>query len=491
MHRKKYFIAFFITIFFVNSVSAQLDNVETYIQNEMQKRKIPGLQIAIVHHGKIVLLKSFGTANIENSVLVSNQTVFPLHSITKAFVGVAVMQLVEDKKLELAAPISRYLDNLPVAWQAITVQQLMTHTSGIPDLWDNTPKMIAESEDKVWAKLYTMPMEFVPGEQFKYVQTNYALIGKIINKLSGKPFTQFIKERQFDVVGMPNSSFGDSHDVVPHISGNYWYFRNVNGMTQRTNTLENYFLDWPAFIWTAVGINTSAEDLVRWSVAVQQGKLFKEKSTLKTLWTPGILNNGKTEPFNKLLNGYAIGTPIAIRTEHRAVGSTGGGRAAIFIYPDDDLTVAILTNLIGASPEFFIDEVAGYYVPSMKASSGFGLPPAIQTLRTQLLKRGFERAFEVFNEEKKKDSKDELSESDINNWGYALLQQGKKREAIEIFKLNVILHPESSNAYDSLGEAYMNNGDNVKAVENYEKSLKLDPKNTNAVEMLKKLKGEK
>ncbi|WP_332368994.1 serine hydrolase domain-containing protein [Spirosoma telluris] len=114
--------------------TTQIDNVETLIRREMQERRIPGLQVAVVQHGNVVLLKSFGVANIQNAVPVSNQSVFMINSCTKAFTGVAIMQLVEEGKVELAAPVSRYLDNLPAPWQPVTIRQLLTHVSGLPDI---------------------------------------------------------------------------------------------------------------------------------------------------------------------------------------------------------------------------------------------------------------------------------------------------------------------------------------------------------------------
>lgn len=190
---------------------------------------------------------------------------------------------------------------------------------------------------------------------------------------------------------------------------------------------------------------------------------------------------------NKLLNGYALGWPTAARPEHRAVGPTGGGRAALFIYPDDDLTVVILTNLLGAAPEFFIDEVAGYFIPDMRASTGFGLPPAMKAIHQELLKRGFDHTLELVNEAKKKDAQMKLPEDEVNLWGYRLLEQGRPKDAIEIFKLNVSLYPTSANTYDSLAEAYEVAGDRALAIKNYRRSLELNPKNKNAVDHLERL----
>jgi CubicO group peptidase (beta-lactamase class C family) len=119
------------------------DDVATFLQSEMRKRGIPGLQVAVVQNGKVVLLGAYGLANIEDSVPVSDHTLFPINSATKSFTGVAAMELVEDGKLDLAAPVSQYLDALPTGWRAVTIRQLLTHTSGIPNIVNpNTGKFI-------------------------------------------------------------------------------------------------------------------------------------------------------------------------------------------------------------------------------------------------------------------------------------------------------------------------------------------------------------
>jgi tetratricopeptide (TPR) repeat protein len=173
--------------------------------------------------------------------------------------------------------------------------------------------------------------------------------------------------------------------------------------------------------------------------------------------------------------------------EERAVGGIGAGRTAFFIYPDHDLAVVVLTNLQVGAPESLIFEVARLYVPSLPPAADFGLPPAIKVLRTELPKRGFEHALEAVEEERKKNPKFSVAELDLNAWGYRLLQQERKKEAIEIFKLAVSLYPKSANTYDSLAEAYEISGDKVLAVQNYRRSLELNSKNAHAVEHLKAL----
>lgn len=445
--------------------------VETVIQREMRERRIPGLQLAVVQNGKIIFSKSFGTADIQNSIPVTNKTIFPIYSCTKAFTGVAIMQLVEEGKVNLSAPVSRYLDGLPPAWQAITIRQLLTHVSGLPNILNLLdPKTYGlppgTNEEQIWTKLKSMPVNSPPGERFSYNQTNYYLLGKVIEKVTNKPFTQVFKEQQFQIVHMESTGFGDSRDVIPNLTPTYRY---VN------EKLVKDYAEFPPFRRTASGMNSTAEDLARWIIALQHGKLLKTKSALETLWTAGTFNNN--EP-----TLWAVGWMAKPRPKHRAVAATGGSRAAFFVYPEDDLAVVVLTNLAGAYPEEFIDELAGYYKREIAASD------PVTALRMELRQRGYEHAIEVYQDLKRKDSQFQPTENDLNDWAYRMMNGGgKPKEALEIFKLNVFLYPNSANVYDSVAEAYAVNGNRELAIKNYKRSLKLDPKNTNAAQQLKKL----
>jgi tetratricopeptide (TPR) repeat protein len=222
-------------------------------------------------------------------------------------------------------------------------------------------------------------------------------------------------------------------------------------------------------------MNSTAEDLARWLIALQQGKLLRTKASLQTLWTSGRYTNSSQPQ-------WALGWVTKPRPKHRAVIATGGSRAAIFVYPEDDLAVVVLTNFAGSFPEEFVDELAGFYEPAIPASD------PVTALRMQLRERGFENAIAVFDELKKKDPEFQPLERDLNEWAYRMLNGGgKPKEALEIFKLNVFLYSDSANVYDSVAEAYAANGQRDLAIKNYKRSLELDPKNTNAVQQLKKL----
>ena len=477
---------FFLSVLFIAGcqffapAQSKTSNVETLLRREMQERRIPGLQLAVVQHGKIILLRSFGIASIQNSIPVTNKSIFPINSCTKAFTGVAMMQLTEEGKIDLSAPVSSYLDELPASWQPVTVRQLLTHVSGLPNILNildqNTGKLIGrDSEDSAWAKVLAMPMEFATGERFSYNQTNYVLLGKIIDKYSGEPFARFFSERQFKAVGMPNTVFGDSRDVIANQTPSYRYVRNIDGHTLSEDKLIFAYSEFPPFRRAASGLNSTAEDIAHWIIALQEGKLLKTKAALKTLWKAGSYNNGSPTQ-------WALGWVTKPRLKHSAVIATGGGRSAFFVYPDDDLAVVVLTNLAGAFPEEFIDELAGFYNPEISASD------PVTALRIELRKRGYEHAIEVYKELKKKSTNFQPSEIDLNDWAYRMLNGGgKKKEALEIFKLNVLLYPESANVYDSIAEAFEANGERELAIRNYKRSLELDPSNTNAVQRLKQL----
>jgi tetratricopeptide (TPR) repeat protein len=143
-----------------------------------------------------------------------------------------------------------------------------------------------------------------------------------------------------------------------------------------------------------------------------------------------------------------------------------------------------LTNLVFANPEQLMDAVAGYYIPDLRPAQ------SIHVLRTELLQRGFDNAINVAKDLKRKDTRLQYTERDVNNWGYKLFRNDQKKEALEIFKLNVNLFPDSPNVYDSLAETYAALGETAAAIENYEHALKLNPKNTNAASQLRRLKNK-
>lgn len=457
----------------ITSSIAQEGQADALLRREMQERRIPGLQAAVVQHGKIVLLRSYGIANIQDSVPVTDRSVFSINSCTKAFTGIAIMQLVQEGKVSLDAPVSKYVDSLPEQWQPVTVQQLLTHVSGLPDILRVLQPAAGGSEQEAWKAIKARPMDFPTGTQYSYNQTNYALLGKIIDKYSGKPFAQVFRERQFQVAGMSSTCFGDSYDIIANSAETYRYNSYFYGQPLGGEKLMKNVEEFPPFRRTASGLKSTATDLANWIIALQQGKLLTTPA-LNTLWTAGHYNDGSPTQ-------WALGWVTKPRSRHRAVTASGGGRAAFFVYPEDDLAIVVLTNLAGAYPEEFIDELAGCYNADIPAAD------PVTALHMELRQQGFEHAEDIYRKKKKKDPGFQPTETDLNDWAYRMLSRGLKKEALEIFKLNTVLYPDSWNVYDSYGEALMKNGNKTEAVKMYQRSIALNPQNTYGKKVLAEL----
>jgi CubicO group peptidase (beta-lactamase class C family) len=377
---------------------------------------------------------------------------------------------------------------LPQAWQQVTLQQVLTHTSGIPDM-DGSDGMIMGKGDERLAmeEITRRPIDFKPGEKFSYNQTGYVLLGQIITKLSGMHFTKFIESRQFAVADMPLTRFGDSYDVIPNSAGSYTLTKQKGEGFVRNAKPGVAYIQFPEFYRTAAGILSTATDMANWVIALKSGKLLKDKASIETMWTPAVLNNGRIGGFNRLTNGYALGWPTVSRAEHPAVAPVGGGRSSVFIYRNDDLSIVLLSNLMGSNPEQFTDQIAGFYIPEMKAENGFGLSPGLKKLNAALKKKGFEQATGAMASLKKEDAAFQISEEELNGWGYQLLAQKRFKEALSIFKLNVRMYPKSANAFDSLGEIYEVLEQPKDALVNYKRSLALNKENKNAATRIQAL----
>lgn len=360
---------FLLLIIIVNNfLQAQSDSVDIYINQQMQKRQIPGLQLAVIKKGKIIKSGNYGYANVQDSIPVNANTVFTINSITKAFTGVAIMQLVEAGKIHLSTSISNYLSDLPESWNKVNIQHLLSHTSGIPNIVDEEESVLISphGEAESWEKVLQLPVEFEPGGRFSYNQTNYLLLGRIIDKYSGMAFSEFIRNEQLLKAGMVNTmkaGFGADKDVILNSARGYRYSKGK---------LVNMFFSFPPSLQTAAGMSSTATEMAAWIISLQNLQILRDRSSLSLLWTAAVLKDGNIGGFNKLLNGYAAGWPIVKRKMHPAYAAVGGGRSALFVYPDDDLTIIVLTNLAGGTPEIFIDEIAGFYIPEMKRLSGSG-----------------------------------------------------------------------------------------------------------------------
>ncbi|RPI76289.1 MAG: class A beta-lactamase-related serine hydrolase [Desulfobacteraceae bacterium] len=269
----------------------------------------PGAVVLLVQDGKVLFKKGYGLANVELGVTMQPDMLFRIGAVTQQFTAAAVMLLAEEGKVDLAAPIARYLEKLPRAWRSVTVEQLLNHTSGIPDFrvsknfWEHRLERITPNQ---LLELYVvkMAMDFEPGTQHRYTYTGYILLGMIIEKVTGQSYARFLQKRLFEPLGLKHTHYDEETQVIPGLVSGYY----------STNPK-------PAPFWSvtqkysAVGLVSNAEDLAQWTLALHGGKVVNSKSLARML-RPTRLANGKEEP-------YGFGLAFRQSQGDRLVGQAG------------------------------------------------------------------------------------------------------------------------------------------------------------------------
>ncbi len=333
------------------------DPVDDYIRAEMERQKIPGLSLAIVKDGKVIKAQGYGLANLELKVPATTDTVFQLGSVGKQFTAGAVMLLVEDGKVGLDDPVKKYLDFAPDSWKDITVRRLLTHTSGIKDYTRIIDLSVDATAEETAKKLLDKPLDFEPGSKWAYSNSNYLLLGILIEKASGTFYGDLLKARVFKPLGMTTAQVNNESDIIPNRAAGY--------EPRADGTLRNQAYVPPTFNTYADGsLIMSARDMVKWANSLYGDTVFK-KTSRDLMTTPVTLTDGKTYPYGfgwgmKTINGHSV-------IEHS--GGWQGFVANISRYVDDKLTVIVLINRAGVSPVRITHQVAELVEPALKPAA--------------------------------------------------------------------------------------------------------------------------
>ncbi len=318
------------------------DGVDDYLKAQMAAKHIPGLSVAVVQDGSMVKTAAYGLSDTAAKTPATLDTVYGLGSCTKPFTAVAVLQLMEAGKVSLDAPISRYLDGLPASWNAITVRELLTHTSGLPNyrpLLDlaklSDPKY--NQPNAVVSLLASKPLNFPPGTRYEYSNTNYHLLGQLIEKISGQSYGAYLASHQFQPAEMTATRLSDPPALLPNQAVGY----NWDGKRRLPNAV---FL--PSHLDTGdSGLLSTAGDLAKWTTALASGNLLST-TTLTQMIAPGTLTDGTPVT-------YGLGLVVSQYKGQPLVGHSGavpGYSSSIFYFPDSHLAVILLCNLFDGTP---------------------------------------------------------------------------------------------------------------------------------------------
>jgi D-alanyl-D-alanine carboxypeptidase len=330
------------------------DRVDAYFAGELQKRRVPGMSIAVVRGGKIEKSKGYGLADVENNVPATERTVYQWASITKQFTAEAIMLLVQDRKLRLEDRLARYYTNAPATWSNVTICHLLSHTSGIKNFVElpvfRTDVRKDYTPDEFIGHIRDLPLDFQPGEESKYSNTGYYLLGLVIENVSSKSYRDFLASRIFAPLGMTTARLNHPFELILHRAAGYL---NIS------NTLRRDEFVSVSQVFSAGGIVGTVLDLAKWDTALYTDKLLPV-SVHERMWTPTKLNNGKAMP-------YGYGWRIGELRGHRFVAHAGrnpGFTTHILRLLDDKFTVIVLCNGLG-NPESVARGIASLYIPGL------------------------------------------------------------------------------------------------------------------------------
>jgi uncharacterized protein (TIGR03435 family) len=340
----------------------QEKKIDSYVAEEMKREHIPGLEVGIYNRGQILLAKGYGLANVELNVPVKPETVFQSGSVGKQFVSAAVMLLVEEGKVGLDDSIVKYFPNAPASWKTILVKNLLSHTSGLAEyetLELRGPRgpfylRLDFTEDELVEKVEALPIEFKPGEQWNYRNTNYLLLGVMVHKVTGRFYADYLQEKIFKPWYMTATRLISEKDIIPNRSSGYeWAVGKLHNQ------------DWVSPTFNSTGDGTlyfNVLDLAKWDEALYGTSLLKQ-SSLDRIWTVFPLNDGKPNPAH-----YGFGWGIDAVNGHRVIehgGAWQGFTCDIRRYVDDHLTVVVLANLAGAQTDSIAQMIGGLVNPAL------------------------------------------------------------------------------------------------------------------------------
>ena len=293
----------------------------------------------LVSQGNTVLVdKGYGSANLEWNILNSPTTRLRIASLVKQFTAAAILLLEERGKLNLDNPVKTYLPDAPASWDQVTLFNLLTQTSGIYDYTDRpdfaTMMTRQMTPQQLIATFSDRPLEFTPGEEFRYSNSNYVLLGSVIEKVSGISYAQFLQDNVFFPLGMHDSGY-DSGAVLP---------QRASGYVRKNGTLTNATYMNISIPYASGALYSTTHDLLTWERALFGGKIVSPASLIK-MTTPFRAGFGPGAPFK---SGYAmglyVGSTIDGRRELSHTGSLPGFMSIMAAYPDDKLYVIVLSN---------------------------------------------------------------------------------------------------------------------------------------------------
>lgn len=286
--------------------------------------------VLVARGDQVIFNRAYGSANLEWNIPNTPATKFRLGSVTKQFTAASILLLEERGKLSVDDPVKKYITDAPATWDKITIFNLLTHTSGLPD-FTNLPdyrklQTLPTTAEGIIARFRDKPLEFEPGARMKYCNSGYVVLGDIIEKLTGESYAQFVQDNLFGPVGMTDSGYDSPTRIISNRASGY--VLNAKGEIENSLYLDMTVPHAAGALYSTTG------DLLKWEQALFGGKVLKPESLVKM-----------TTPFK---NNYAFGLFVTTTDGHKRIEHSGGidgFNTELSYYPDDKLTIVVLRNI--------------------------------------------------------------------------------------------------------------------------------------------------
>ena len=330
----------FIIIILITSCTMNNEDKIDQIFSEYNKPDMPGAAVMVIKNGEIIFQKGYGIANIESNQPVSETTNFRLASVTKQFTAMSILLLIENGRINFNTTLKELFPDFPEFGSKINIKHLLQQTSGLidyEDMIDDTVTIQLKDKDVLNLMMQSDSTYFEPGSKYQYSNSGYALLALAVEKISGKPFRDFLEENIFQPLGMKNTiAFENNINEVKNRAYGYTITEAGTELTDQSIT---------SAVLGDGGIYSSLNDLFKWDQALYTNNLIDQKYLIES-WTPGITLEGAEFP-------YGYGWHLEKRYSSEVVyhtGSTRGFRNILYRIPGNNFTIVILINR-NAGPE--------------------------------------------------------------------------------------------------------------------------------------------
>jgi CubicO group peptidase (beta-lactamase class C family) len=333
----------------------RLAGIDRIAGEALARVPMSGLSIAVLRDGKLVHAAGYGKASLELDVPATPQTVYRIGSVTKQFTAAAILRHAERGELKLEDDFRKYLPEYDTGGRAITIRQLLDHTSGIRNMTTIEPLMANRALDvtreQVFGSLSAAPFDFEPGERYLYNNSGYWLLGAIIEKLSGEPYDTAIERLLLEPLCLQSTRYDVPIEIVPN---------RASGYVRAAGGFRDAGPNSPTRPYASGALVSTVLDLVAWQRALFGGKVLSPAS-LRLMTTPGRLNDGRPTTFG-------LGVAVTQFRGHRRIAHPGGyvGYSSFLsYYPEEKIVIAVLTNTMGVELRPEVEErIASLLLPA-------------------------------------------------------------------------------------------------------------------------------